>query len=691
MSTFLSAMKARAIKSSLLSCAAIIATSFFAPELQAQEASQEHNVNRPLRDKWALVVGISEFADPKLKLNYAAKDARDFAEYLIKECGFARDHVRLLIDKDATERRILSELGNRWLPRVANPDDLVIIYISTHGSGAELDLGGQNYLIAYDTDVNDLYTTGIPMQRLAQDIKDRVHCDRVVVFLDACHSGATKTGAKGLFRSGVDAGEFAVGSGQLVIASSKDDQVSWEAKNRPNSVFTATLLDALRSKGSRTTLGEMFESLKDGVQDTVLRERGVLQTPVMSSQWKGNDLVIAAEPTRRRPGLDEGLDQKEATVQPLSLAPHVSAPGSTLAHAPHQRQASSAEEGGQTSGVASRLTTSPVHPPGIAMKVTPPVDSSAIKTTSLIIPGKSLGRTQLGMSSEQVLNLLGKPTETSNNVLTYRAADRRLFVSMRFVDNRMTEVAFSSPVFTTATGIRLSNFHTMSARFKAPVDFQNFRVYTLGTGGLTIAVPLDDPENPVGIVGAFDAILDDLSWIPRSAAVAAKAQEKPQTAVLQPTSPRQIEQNAGSGDSRANAARLVPGNALGKTRLSMSKAEVLRLLGTPNVTRGGVITYWTTDKRYFLSLRFQQNQLTDVAFTSPAFSTSSGLNVSNFASTAFRDQFLPPARDNSGNVVHSLKTGGLSFVVTPDGVPTGWLYGGKLPAARFFFQLPKSQ
>ncbi len=68
-------------------------------------------------------------------------------------------------------------------------------------------LADRTYLIAYDTDIDDLYTSAIPMQRLAHDIKSRVHCDRVIIFLDACHSGATENGGKGLIRTGVDAGE----------------------------------------------------------------------------------------------------------------------------------------------------------------------------------------------------------------------------------------------------------------------------------------------------------------------------------------------------------------------------------------------------------------------------------------------------------------------------------------------------
>ncbi len=56
-------------------------------------------LNGPIEDKWALVVGISQYADDKVTgLNYSAKDARDLSEYLVKEANFASDHVKLLVD-----------------------------------------------------------------------------------------------------------------------------------------------------------------------------------------------------------------------------------------------------------------------------------------------------------------------------------------------------------------------------------------------------------------------------------------------------------------------------------------------------------------------------------------------------------------------------------------------------------------
>ena len=48
-------------------------------------ASDNATVDRPIRDKWALVVGISDFKDKRLTLHYSAKDAEDFAGYLEKK------------------------------------------------------------------------------------------------------------------------------------------------------------------------------------------------------------------------------------------------------------------------------------------------------------------------------------------------------------------------------------------------------------------------------------------------------------------------------------------------------------------------------------------------------------------------------------------------------------------------------
>lgn len=272
----------------------------------ADKASPAALSNRPITDKWALVIGVSRFQDPSIKLKYAAKDAMDFYDYLINHAHFAKDHVKLLVDEEATRENILNQLGDKWLPRVAAPEDLVLIYLSSHGSPSNADIGGLNFLVAHNTDKDSLYASGIPIQDLTRLIKDRVHAERIVVILDACHSGAVRTESKGLYReSNFNADEIAKGTGQLIICSSEPAQRSWESNNYPNGVFTRQFIESLKQKDGGSTLGEAFQMTRDRVAQEVLRDRGELQRPVLKSAWSGSELVLSAVPTAPRPGLEE--------------------------------------------------------------------------------------------------------------------------------------------------------------------------------------------------------------------------------------------------------------------------------------------------------------------------------------------------------------------------------------------------
>ncbi len=76
-----------------------------------------------MRDKWALVVGISKFAylDEKFQLSAPARDARDFASVLTDpNIGRFRNdgqHVRVLTDIDAPLQQVMS--GIDYLSRHA--------------------------------------------------------------------------------------------------------------------------------------------------------------------------------------------------------------------------------------------------------------------------------------------------------------------------------------------------------------------------------------------------------------------------------------------------------------------------------------------------------------------------------------------------------------------------------------------
>ncbi|MBZ0187941.1 MAG: tetratricopeptide repeat protein, partial [Candidatus Obscuribacterales bacterium] len=253
--------------------------------------------DRPVREKWALSIGVSNFKDSTINLKYAAKDATDFKNFLVSSERFKTDHVKLLTDENATRENIIATLGDKWLGKLAHKDDLVLVYISSHGSTSQDDAGGVNFLVAHDTDKNSLLATGIPMQWLTKMIKDQVNSDRVILILDVCHSGAAASGGKALSRiMAMTPNGLTIGSGQMVLCSSRSEQVSWESKTYENSVFTRRLMEALRVNQDKTTLLEAYNKLKDLVEAEVLRDRANLQTPVLwNKDWSGSDPVIAIE------------------------------------------------------------------------------------------------------------------------------------------------------------------------------------------------------------------------------------------------------------------------------------------------------------------------------------------------------------------------------------------------------------
>ncbi len=258
---------------------------------------------KPVREKWALLVGISSFQDPALNLKYAAKDATDFSNFLVKEANFKPSNVKLLTDADATRANIVALLGDKWLKRVAQCDDLVVIYISSHGTQAAHQVGDTNFIVPYEGNVQNIVFSGIPMQWLNAGLTDLVHCDRTYVFLDVCHSGAAThpqqteqptssanlpdvtagaDGQKSLKRPpGLKNVSLSTGSGQIVVAASQADQISWESKRYANGVFTRNLIKGLKINGDRTTMSQAYSYLRDTVEEEVLRDRGQLQSPLM--------------------------------------------------------------------------------------------------------------------------------------------------------------------------------------------------------------------------------------------------------------------------------------------------------------------------------------------------------------------------------------------------------------------------
>lgn len=270
--------------------------------ITAQQPAQENSV---VRDKWALVVGIGKFAylGEQNQLQCPAKDARDFAKALTDpNIGRFHDdgrHVRVLTDEQATLSGLMS--GIDYISSRALQDDLVVLYISSHGISADSDNyasghGRTGYIVTYDTKVDSLLSTAFPMEDLKK-VFDHLRAKRVVAFLDTCYSGDSgrwvSQGSKRLaIVSDASYGRIAQGTGRVVIVSSSGSQMSWEGTT--NSFFTACLMDAMKQRNGLDTVTQLFNYLDDKLPYEVQKAKNALQTPMMWPQGQNIDIVIGS-------------------------------------------------------------------------------------------------------------------------------------------------------------------------------------------------------------------------------------------------------------------------------------------------------------------------------------------------------------------------------------------------------------
>jgi uncharacterized caspase-like protein len=257
-----------------------------------------------VRRKWALIIGISQFADGKIpQLNYPAKDAKDFAALLDDpQVGrFNPDNVRVLLNADATTKEI--KAGLNWLARSAQPDDLVVVFIASHGSPREMDTRNVNYIVTNDTEIgsqDQLFATALAMVEVTGVIRSRIQARRTLVLLDTCHSGAA-AGGRGL-RLTQDIGESSVGSetldiirqgfGRAIITSSQAGQQSYESDDVKNGYFTYYLVQALRNSQGKDSIDKVYNYVREQVSSSVATKFRAQQTPVLSQSDRGAEIIL---------------------------------------------------------------------------------------------------------------------------------------------------------------------------------------------------------------------------------------------------------------------------------------------------------------------------------------------------------------------------------------------------------------
>lgn len=204
---------------------------------------------------YALIIGINDYPNFGKLSQSVLKDALDIHTALKDSGGYAKNHLKTLINEQASDSAIRKGLA--WLAESAGPNATAVVYFSGHGGRIEIDSQIKHYLIPHSCDLSNLDATAISSSDLTAMLH-AIKAQRLVCFFDSCYSGGvgeTKgAGGQPAFKYGLEKdyyNQLAQGSGRVIIASSRSSELSRILPEMNNSLFTHYLLEVLQGVAPR--------------------------------------------------------------------------------------------------------------------------------------------------------------------------------------------------------------------------------------------------------------------------------------------------------------------------------------------------------------------------------------------------------------------------------------------------------
>ncbi len=267
-----------------------------------------------MSDIYFLGFGVSQYKDPRLNLNYAAKDVLDL-EKVIK--GLEQKNVFNVFTRVFTDAEVTPEAikGAKEFIKKAKPQDCFILFIAGHGMH-DTDASETYYFLTSNADLNNLKSTAADFETI-EDLMQGIPPLYKIFLMDACESGElddeeykTLAGFETLSGLGIASRGFkTVGasttlsvqgnangslngaevkrkylyqkdrfiyndlmrrSGAIVLSSSKGGELSYERGDFENGLFTEFLIKGLSSRIADTN-GDKIISI-DELRDYILKE-----------------------------------------------------------------------------------------------------------------------------------------------------------------------------------------------------------------------------------------------------------------------------------------------------------------------------------------------------------------------------------------------------------------------------------
>ena len=258
--------------------------------IKAQTVDTKIAVNNQTDDKTFVVIVSNENYKNEESVPFAKNDGEVFKVYCQKTLGIPENHIRFSPDATLGEMNYaIYWLGN--MLKAYDGEARAIVYYSGHGMPDES--GKEAYLLPVDGFSQS--TEGALSTKSLYKKLGEMNSKHIVVFLDACFSGAKRDGK--------------------MLASSRG--VAIKAKT---GLFTYYILDKMQQSGGSTTLGELSDYVTQNVKrKAVVENNGKSQTPtIIASSGNNNwrDWRFAESAAKKYEDRVVTLDQPAAKPAP---------------------------------------------------------------------------------------------------------------------------------------------------------------------------------------------------------------------------------------------------------------------------------------------------------------------------------------------------------------------------------------
>lgn len=196
-----------------------------------------------------LAVGVRDYADPEIQpLRFADRDAEEIAAAFQAQQGrlFDRVSATTLLNRAATKQSITEAVEG--LKRSVEPQDSVVLFLSSHGFPGEGDQGV--YLAPWNLRRSDLPGTGVAWRDLLAAL-EKVSARSLILIVDHCFSGGVGVELTRRFAADNASLRALRENNILTFTSSASGEVSWEYPGGQHGAFTYALLRALRGQADQ--------------------------------------------------------------------------------------------------------------------------------------------------------------------------------------------------------------------------------------------------------------------------------------------------------------------------------------------------------------------------------------------------------------------------------------------------------